>query len=102
MMLMVRALQVMAIGISTILPASASSGDAWQAMRHKVRAGCLAKANSMRLGKVDVTVDPFGTQSYGTAILIKRGAPRQASLAYICVMDKNTGEFEVGGELTLR
>ncbi len=99
---MVRALLVLAIGMSTILPASASSGDAWQAMRQKVRAGCLAKANAMRLGKVDVNVDPFGTQSYGTAILIKRGAPRQASMAYVCVMDKNTGEFEVSGELTLR
>jgi hypothetical protein len=56
----------------------------------------------MRLGKVDANVDPFGTQNYGTAILIKRGAPRQASLAYVCVMDRNTGEFEVSGELTLR
>jgi hypothetical protein len=71
-------------------------------MRQKVRAGCLAKANAMRLGKVDVNVDPFGTQSYGTAILIKRRASRQASLAYICVMEKNTGEVEVSGELTLR
>ena len=99
---MVRALLFLVFGLSAILPASASSGDAWQAMRQKVRAGCLAKANAMRLGKVDVTVDPFGTQNYGTAILIKREAPRQASMAYVCVMDKNTGEFEVGGELTLR
>jgi hypothetical protein len=55
----------------------------------------------MRLGNVDVSVDPFGTQSYGTAILIKRGAPRQARVAYVCVMDKKTGEFEVSEELTL-
>jgi hypothetical protein len=102
MMLMVRALLVLVIGLNAILPASASSGDAWQALQQKVRAGCLAKANAMRLGKVDVNVDPFGTQSYGTAILIKRRAPRQASLAYVCVMDKNTGEVEVSGELTLR
>ncbi len=99
---MVRALLFLVFGLSAILPASASSGDAWQAMRQKVRAGCLAKANAMRLGKVAVIVDPFGTQNYGTAILIKRGAPRQASMAYVCVMDKNTGEVEVGGELTLR
>ena len=99
---MLRTLLVLVIGTSGILPASASSGDAWQAMRQKVRAGCLAKANTMSLGKVDVSVDPFGTESYGTAILIKRGVPRQASLAYVCVMDKRTGEFEVGGEMTLR
>jgi hypothetical protein len=71
---MVRALLVLVTGLSAILPASAGSGDAWQAMRQKVRAGCLAKANSMGLGKVDVNVDPFGTQNDGTAILIKRGA----------------------------
>ena len=99
---MLRALLVLVIGVSAILPASASSEDAWQAMRQKVRGGCLAKANATGLGKVDVSVDPFGTQSYGTAILFKRGASRQASLAYICVMDKKTGEFEVGGELTLQ
>jgi hypothetical protein len=99
---MLRTLLLLVVGTSAILPACASSGDAWQAMQQKVRAGCLAKANAMSLGKVDVTVDPFGTQSYGTAILIKRGAPRQASLAYVCVMDKNTGEFEVGGQMTLR
>jgi hypothetical protein len=101
MRLMVRALLVLVIGMSAIFPASASSGDAWQAMRQKVRAGCLAKANSMRLGKVDVNVDPFGTESYGTAILMKREPPRQTRLAYVCVMDKKTGEFEVSGELTL-
>ena len=99
---MLRTGLILAIGLSAIMPASASSGDAWQAMRVKVRAGCLAKASAMSLGRVEVSVDPFGTQNYGTAILIKRGAPRQASLAYVCVMDKRTGEFEVSGELTLR
>jgi len=85
-----------------VVPADASSGDAWRAMRNKVHAGCLAKASSMSLGKVEASVDPFGTQSYGTAILIKRGGPRKPNLAYVCVMNKQTGEFEVGGELTLR
>jgi hypothetical protein len=102
MRMMLRAMLVSVIGMSAVLPASASSGDAWHAMRQRVRAGCMAKANSMTLGKVDVSVDPFGTESYGTAILIKRGTPRQASQAYVCVMDKKTGEFEVSGELTLR
>jgi len=82
--------------------AIASSGDAWQAMRDRMRAGCLAKARSMSLGKVEARVDPFGTQNYGTALLIKRGTPRAPELAYVCVMDKQSGEFEVGGEMTLR
>jgi len=92
---------VFVIGMTSISLASASSEDAWQVMRQQVHTGCLAKANSMGLGKVEASVDPFGTQSYGTAILIKRGTPKQASLAYICVMDKQTGKFEVSGELTL-
>jgi hypothetical protein len=71
-------------------------------MRQKIHSGCLAKANAVGLGKVDVSVDPFGTQNYGTAILFKRGASRRASLAYICLMDKKTGEVEIGGELTLQ
>jgi hypothetical protein len=99
---MLRTGLILAFGLTAIMPASASSGDAWQAMRVKVRAGCLAKASAMSLGKVEVNVDPFGTQNYGTAILIKRGSPRKPHLAYVCVMDKQTGEFELGGEMTLR
>ncbi|MBQ0820935.1 hypothetical protein KBI52_12025 [Microvirga sp. HBU67558] len=97
-----RAAFVSLIGLIVTLPASASSDDAWKTMRQKVRSGCLEKANAMSLGKVDVRVDPFGTQSYGTAILIKRGASKQATLAYLCVMDKKTGEVELGGELMLQ
>ena len=91
-----------AIGLGAVTPAFASSGAAWQAMRDKVQAGCLVKARSMSLGRVEARVDPFGTQSYGTAILIKRGVPGTSSLAYVCVMDKQTGEFEIGGEMPLR
>ena len=91
-----------AIGLSAVTSAFASSGDAWQAMRDKMRAGCLAKARSMSLGRVEARVDPFGTHNYGTALLIKRGTPRTAELAYVCVMDKRSGEFEVGGEMTLQ
>ncbi|MBD2749155.1 hypothetical protein IC232_20960 [Microvirga sp. BT688] len=100
--MMLRIGLAVAIGLGAMTSAFASSGDAWQAMRDKVRAGCLAKARSMRLGKVDANVDPFGTQNYGTAILIKGGTSRKSDLAYVCVMDKKTGEFEVGGEMTLR
>jgi hypothetical protein len=90
------------ISFSVIACASASSGDAWQAMRDRVRAGCLAKAISMDLGKVDVVVDPFGTQSYGAAVLIQRRTAKIQNLAYVCIMDKKTGVFEVGGEFPLK
>jgi hypothetical protein len=100
--MMLRAVLVSAIGVGVTLPAAASSEDAWQAMRQKVYTGCLAQAKSMNLGKVDVSVDPFGTQHYGTAILIKRAVSGPSNLAYVCIMDKKMGTFEVGGELPLR
>jgi hypothetical protein len=99
---MLKAVLVTLIGLSTIFPASASSDDAWKIMRQKLRNGCIEKANAMSLGKVDIRVDPFGTQSYGTAIVIKRGASRQVKLAYVCVMDKTSGEVEVSGELSMQ
>jgi glycerate kinase len=98
---MLKPVLALSIGLGTIFSAFASSDDAWKIMRQKMRSGCIDKANTMGLGKVDVSVDPFGTQSYGTAIIIKREASRQAELAYVCVMDKKTGEFEVSGELSL-
>jgi len=102
MMSMLRIGVAVAIVMGATVSASASSGGAWQAMRDKVRAGCLAKAQSMGVGKVDAQVDPFGTQSYGTALLTKREGRRKPDTAYICVMNKQTGEFEIGGEMTLR
>lgn len=98
---MLKAVLVFTIGSSVIFPAFASSDDAWKIMRQKVLTGCIEKANAMNLGKVNVSVDPFGTQSYGTAIIIKRGASRQAKLAFVCVMDKKTGLVEISGELSL-
>ncbi len=56
----------------------------------------------MNLGKVEVSVDAFGTRNYGNAILIKRGALRQANLADVCVLAKGTGEVEDGEELALQ
>lgn len=91
----------LAIGLSLIAPAAASSGDAWQRMREKVRSGCLLKASAVGTGNVEILVDPFGTPSFGAAILIKRGTPKAQSIAWICIMDKKTGTFELGGELPL-
>ena len=99
---MVKALVGVVIGLGMIVPASASSGDAWQAMRDKLRTGCLSEATAMGLGKVEINVDPFGSQSYGIAVLNKRGAGRKQNVAYVCVMDKKRGAFEIGGELPLR
>ena len=38
----------------------------------------------------------------GIAVLTKRGAERKQNVAYVCVMDKKRGAFEIAGELPLR
>ena len=99
---MVKTLLGVVIGLGMIVPASASSGDSWQAMRDKLRTGCLSEAAAMGLGRIEISADPFGSQSYGIAVLTKRGGDRRRNLAYVCVMDKKTGAFEIGGEVPLR
>jgi hypothetical protein len=89
------------IGFGMIAPASASSEDAWQAMRDKLRTGCASKAIAMGLGRIAINVDPFGSQSYGIAVLTKRGGDRKQNVSYVCVMDKKTRVFEVSGEFPL-
>jgi hypothetical protein len=82
---MVKTLLGIVIGLGMIVPASASSGDAWQGMRDKLRTGCLSEAAAMGLGRIEINVDPFGSQSYGIAVLTKRGAGRKQNVAYVCV-----------------
>jgi hypothetical protein len=96
-----RLLVGLALGWGAIASATASSDNAWQAMRDRVRIGCLEKAATMAIGKVEAVVDPFGTQSHGVALLVGRGSAKRQKLAYVCMMDKRTKEFEIGGELPL-
>jgi len=87
-------------------PVGASSDDAWQAMRDKLRQGCLAQAKTMGLGQVDVAVDPFGSESYALAILTRQPSAKQRgkrpSVASVCLMDKASGRIEIGGEIPLK
>ena len=46
-----------------------------------------------------MVVDPFGTESYGVAILTGKAAGADAVVSSICVYDKKTRTAEIGGEL---
>jgi hypothetical protein len=85
-------------------PAGASSDDAWQAMRDKLRKGCRAQAKTMGLGQVDVAIDPFGSESYALAILTRQSSAKEKrpSVASVCLMDKASGRIEIGGEIPLK
>ncbi|WP_377295332.1 hypothetical protein [Rhizobium sp. SG2393] len=80
-------------------PAFASSDDAWAAMRKDVAAACR-KLAAGSIEKPVVTVDPFGSQSYGLALLQGKPKGGKGQIAMICVYDKKTRAAEIGGELT--
>lgn len=80
-------------------PAFGSSDDAWSAFAAEVEDACLAAAGSS-LSDASVVVDPFGSESYGLAIVTGRTAnDRRASM--ICVLDKETRAVQIGGELDI-
>lgn len=80
-------------------PARASSDDAWAEMRRKVEAACL-KAAAGHFTRASALVDPFGSESFGLALL--RGPAKGGggtAIQMICVYDKRSGTVELGSEL---
>jgi hypothetical protein len=78
-------------------PAAASSEDAWKEFRANVDEGCR-KAVADRLDKPTITVDPFGSDSYGVAIAngVSRDAKTPRAIVYI--FHKRTKAVETSGE----
>lgn len=70
-------------------PALASSPDAWADFRIEVRETCLAAAKAQGMTSPEVIVHPFGTSSYGVAIL------REGDDKRICVFNKATKAVEL-------
>lgn len=78
--------------------ALASSGDAWDEFAKDVAAKCTALADG-RIEQPKVVVDPFGTESYGVAILTGKAVGADGVVSSICVYDKKSQAAEIGGEL---
>ncbi|SIQ06179.1 hypothetical protein SAMN05880561_1011053 [Rhizobium sp. RU33A] len=78
--------------------AIASSGDAWDEFVKDVAAKCTVLAEG-RIEQPKVVVDPFGTESYGVAILTGKAVGADATVSSICVYDKKSQAAEIGGEL---
>ncbi|MGN7291904.1 hypothetical protein [Rhizobium sp. SAFR-030] len=86
--------------------ASASSDSAWADFAKEVEASCL-KAAAAQIDKPKAVVDPYGSESYGMALVSgpAKGAKVKAGTAditLICVFDKKTRRAEVGSELSPR
>lgn len=77
--------------------AHASSGDAWEEFRADVSAKCIAAAESLE--DASAIVDPFGTESYGLALVSGKPKGGEGSVTQICVYDKHTKAVELGGEI---
>lgn len=80
------------------VPALASSPDAWEEFASDVRAYCLAEAAPM-FDAPQILVDPYGSESFGLALIIGPARGGGSSIAVICVYDKQTKAVEIGGEL---
>ncbi|MEI4471559.1 hypothetical protein [Frigidibacter sp. MR17.24] len=76
-------------------PAAASSDDAWQAFRQQVADSCAALVTDP--GEVTTEVAPFGSESYGAAIVTLASAAGTDRM--ICILDKATGTAELTGPL---
>lgn len=79
-------------------PACAASDDAWEAFRKDVAEKCVKAAAALFAAPV-ATVDPFGSENYGLALIRGKAEGADADIAAICVYDKKTKAVEIGGEL---
>lgn len=90
------AAHLIAAGATTA--ATAATDDAWEAFRADVAAQCLAAAGEL-FETAKATVDPFGSESFGLALVRGKAKGADAEIAAICVYDKEARTVEIGGEL---
>ncbi|MDV3250850.1 hypothetical protein DevBK_05840 [Devosia sp. BK] len=97
---MLKRLTLAALLLSAASPSAfASSDDAWAEFATKVEEACLG-ATSEILTDARTTVDPFGSENYGLAVVTGK-ADATTTKSVICVYDKKTEAVEIGGELDL-
>lgn len=83
-----------AIGLA-VLPvmAGASSDEAWDAFRTAVAQSCRALVEAPASATVTVEVNPFGSESYGAALVTVGYEEGQDRM--ICIYDKASGKAEL-------
>lgn len=94
-----------ALAIATLLSATcalqanASSDDAWGAFQKDVSKACITAAKGL-IDNGKAVVDPFGSQSYGLAVVTGKAHGAKVTISTICAYDKKTKKAEVGGEIS--
>lgn len=89
------------IAITLLLagPALGANDEAWSEFATEVEDTCLVAVGDI-VSDASVVVDPFGSESYGLAIVSGRTAD-DGAVSVICVFDKITRTVEIGGELAI-
>lgn len=78
-------------------PALASSDAAWEEFRADVEKTCTALAPTE--GETAIEVNPFGSESYGAALLITT-LPDGGADRYVCIYDKKAKTAELTAPFT--
>lgn len=76
----------------------ASTPEAWEEFGDDVRAASEVLVEDIIL-KPEIYVDPFGSESYGMAVIHGFDRSTLAEVVYIAVYDKATGGIEISGEI---
>lgn len=80
--------------LAGVVGATAASDDAWAEFAKDVDTACRA-ATAEVIADPTVTVDPFGSETYGLAVVSGE------TFSIVCVYDKKTKAVEIGGELPI-
>ncbi|MEW6257175.1 MAG: hypothetical protein AB1592_14575 [Pseudomonadota bacterium] len=88
------------VAAAAATPAGASAPEAWDALRASVSAACL-KAAAPLLPGAKAQVDPFGSESYGLALLTGTPKGGKQPVMIMCVYDKRSGTVQIGSEMPL-
>ncbi|KKB77984.1 hypothetical protein VW35_12735 [Devosia soli] len=96
---MLKKLTLLALVFAVATPAFASSDDAWSEFATKVQDACLAATTEI-LTDARAVVDPFGSESYGLAVITGK-VDATTTKSIVCVFNKQTEAVEIGGELDI-
>ncbi|CDN53109.1 Hypothetical protein RG1141_CH07490 [Neorhizobium galegae bv. officinalis bv. officinalis str. HAMBI 1141] len=77
----------------------AASDDAWSNFRSEVAKACVTAAKGL-IENGKALVDPFGSQSYGLAIVSGKAVGANVAISTICAFDKKTRKAEIGGQIS--
>lgn len=80
-------------------PSLASSDEAWAAFRTAVEAACTPLAQAPADARVAVEVNPFGSESYGAALVTVTLADGSAD-RMVCIYDKTAKTAEMTAPFT--